>query len=224
MNSYYAVPATSDEIYHHGIIGQKWGVRRYQNPDGSLTAAGQKRYAKTVDKYVSQSNKNNPKAGENFYKSMNKSTIKMPLSQTGQERMQGLFNSAKNGDLNEFYNQKIELKNDLEKDARHFLQETYDKKIKGLSDQNITYGEHYLSGRINAKRIVDLETWAIVNNYASDARKDYDKWSKADALWRTSNNKKTNEKAAKDLDKMDAEFEKKYGPGWHDYLCKVNKI
>lgn len=36
--------AHTDELYHHGIKGQKWGVRRYQNADGSLTGAGKKRY------------------------------------------------------------------------------------------------------------------------------------------------------------------------------------
>lgn len=33
-------------LQHHGILGMKWGVRRYQNKDGSLTAAGRKRVAK----------------------------------------------------------------------------------------------------------------------------------------------------------------------------------
>lgn len=32
------------ELYHHGILGQKWGVRRYQNADGSLTSEGRKHY------------------------------------------------------------------------------------------------------------------------------------------------------------------------------------
>ena len=34
----------SEELAHHGILGMKWGVRRFQNKDGSLTAAGKKRY------------------------------------------------------------------------------------------------------------------------------------------------------------------------------------
>lgn len=35
---------TEEFLAHHGILGQKWGIRRYQNPDGSLTEAGRKRY------------------------------------------------------------------------------------------------------------------------------------------------------------------------------------
>ena len=35
----------SNELQHHGIKGQKWGVRRFQNADGSLTAEGKKRYS-----------------------------------------------------------------------------------------------------------------------------------------------------------------------------------
>ena len=38
--------ATEDILEHHGILGQKWGVRRYQNEDGSLTPEGRKRYLK----------------------------------------------------------------------------------------------------------------------------------------------------------------------------------
>ncbi len=37
-----------NELCHHGILGMKWGVRRFQNKDGTLTSAGRKRYAPDV--------------------------------------------------------------------------------------------------------------------------------------------------------------------------------
>ena len=40
----------NDELYHHGIKGQKWGIRRYQNPDGTLTEEGKERYNRAIYK------------------------------------------------------------------------------------------------------------------------------------------------------------------------------
>lgn len=47
----------SSELYHHGIKGQKWGVRRFQNKNGGLTNAGRKRYADSDGGEKKSSNK-----------------------------------------------------------------------------------------------------------------------------------------------------------------------
>lgn len=41
-----------NELYHYGVKGMKWGVRRYQNKDGSLTSAGKTRYAVETSKSI----------------------------------------------------------------------------------------------------------------------------------------------------------------------------
>ena len=42
----------NEELYHFGIKGQKWGQRRYQNEDGTLTPAGMERYGRMQRKEV----------------------------------------------------------------------------------------------------------------------------------------------------------------------------
>lgn len=55
----------SDELYHHGVKGQKWGVRRYQNKNGSLTAAGKRHYSRETVKHLPNGD---CKIGKNKYK------------------------------------------------------------------------------------------------------------------------------------------------------------
>lgn len=71
----------SNEIYHHGILGQKWGVRRYQNPDGSLTTAGKKRYQTTefgdMSKEGKKLYKSDIKVQKNLYSSKDHLAVSM---------------------------------------------------------------------------------------------------------------------------------------------------
>lgn len=70
MKQDFLIELTQDSnvsLSHHGILGQKWGIRRFQNPDGSLTEEGRRRYQKMVNRYEADTRR---KVNENYNKNV----------------------------------------------------------------------------------------------------------------------------------------------------------
>ena len=134
MSSYLIVK--KDELYHHGIQGQKWGIRRYQNPDGTLTEAGKQRYYGGIrpedEKYFRLKN-DKPRSYQRSLNRMDQAYAdayaeKVHYNRQAQKRMDKMLDRSK----------KIgwDISNDPDKSGDKKLQKYSDKFVDSLGRAN----------------------------------------------------------------------------------------
>ena len=127
----------NNQLYHHGILGMKWGVRRYQNKDGTLTNAGKNRY--NVDIENAKTDLNNARKNYvNVVKDYNKKTYGGLIY-----NKKAIDNTLKARDKTEYYKEKLtsekiknKLNNETKKKSNRRLQLEERYKQKGFSKED----------------------------------------------------------------------------------------
>lgn len=153
-----------DYLVHHGIKGQKWYIRRYQNTDGSLTAAGRKRYQKLSEKAAKLEIEKKRLSREEPEK-------KTP----NPHRKKSIFDMS-DDELNREINRL-----GLEKRYRDLMKETYPTKKKERYFNGKKVVADVLSGGLTAagKNIVENVAGNQANKLARQLGLNYDVYTKA---------------------------------------------
>lgn len=122
-----------DLIYlaHHGVKGQKWGVRRFQNKDGSLTAAGKKRYEDNLDNDI-EPNSSKVKLSKDFDEAVK--NYKFSRDRYGNYESLELTTNVGN---NKSVRISIDIANDVDKTNLRSVVSKAEEFIKKYADDNV---------------------------------------------------------------------------------------
>ena len=143
-------------LAHHGIKGQKWGVRRFQNKDGSLNAAGKKRYGDTSETYnaVKNARKAQREAYSQYNRSFNKAantSVLRNLTKKGREIYNNRWDkAAEDAD-------KYETSKAATKAAKQAYKDAYNKNLE-TARANQSRADKLLYNDATNKRAAKLMT------------------------------------------------------------------
>lgn len=132
------------ELYHYGIKGQKYGVRRFQNKDGSLTEAGRRRYAAGVGPSDSSKKTSGSQAKSSGFKSMNAS---VSSRKSGSSSKSGGESSGIKLHTSMGKDKTVKTKNDFDVGP---IRESMSVIMKKNKEKNRKIVEAYIGGSSNA--------------------------------------------------------------------------
>lgn len=153
-------------IRHSGIKGMRWGIRRYQNEDGSLTPEGRKRYGVGDGDGDSSSNKSN-ESKPKYERVVPKHERKQKFRDINDDDLQNRINRLR------MEQQYINLKNDVDEKSMGFMHKT----LRDIGQRAVSGITNYVVGSTINKLVgADVMTSVPKSNRKSEEERELEKW------------------------------------------------
>ena len=154
MTTFIIHKNTDHPLSHSGILGMHWGIRRYQNPDGTLTEEGKRRYGREVQRNRQKSKKN--RVDEEDLKDPNR-WVKEDLTNTKQivDSSKSMTNELKNLERATRSNKQKE-RLDLSQMSDDELRKKINRELLEQQYNNMFNKQDVNRGRENVQQILDI--------------------------------------------------------------------